>query len=112
MGKAALGLVTRRISSEETTCSHSGQSEIPLGVLAFQQPPVLEEDLDRDCVGSLKHRPRTHPARAEGRLVYNGADRDSENGNPGSRMPGWNGSLAAPRSGCASTIFRAMRLAR
>ena len=86
--------------------------EIPLGVLAFQQPPVLEEDLDRDCVGSLKHGPRTHPAHAEGRLVYNGADRDGKNGNPSSRMPGGNGSIPAPRSGCPPTIFRVMRLAR
>jgi hypothetical protein len=36
-----------------------------------------------DGVGSLKHGPRTHPAHAEGRLVYNGADRDGQNGNPG-----------------------------
>ena len=36
-----------------------------------------------DGVGSLKNGPRTHPAHAEGRLVYNGADRDGHNGNPG-----------------------------
>jgi len=36
-----------------------------------------------DGVGSLKHGSRTHPAHAEGRLVYNGADRDGQNGNPG-----------------------------
>ena len=37
-----------------------------------------------DGIGSLKHGPRTHPAHADGRLVYNGADRDGQNGNPGS----------------------------
>ena len=36
-----------------------------------------------DGVGSLKQGPRTHPAHAEGRLVYNGADRDGQHGNPG-----------------------------
>ena len=36
-----------------------------------------------DGVGSLKNGPRTHPAHAEGRLVYNGADPDGQNGNPG-----------------------------
>ena len=36
-----------------------------------------------DGVGSLKQGPRTHPAHAEGRFVYNGADRDGQNGNPG-----------------------------
>ena len=36
-----------------------------------------------DGVGSLQHGPRTHPAHAERRLVYNGADRDGQNGNPG-----------------------------
>ena len=36
-----------------------------------------------DGVGSLTHGPRTHPAHADGRLVYNGADRDGQNGNPG-----------------------------
>ena len=36
-----------------------------------------------DGVGSLKQGPRTHPAQAEGRLVYNGAERDRQNGNPG-----------------------------
>ena len=36
-----------------------------------------------DGVGSLKHGPRTHPAHAEGRLVYNSADWDGQNGNPG-----------------------------
>jgi hypothetical protein len=36
-----------------------------------------------DGVGSLKNRPRTHPAHAEGHLVYNSADRDGQNGNPG-----------------------------
>ena len=36
-----------------------------------------------DGVGSLKQGPRTHPAHAEGRFVYNGADRDGPNGNPG-----------------------------
>jgi hypothetical protein len=36
-----------------------------------------------DGGGSVKHGPRTHPAHAEGRLVYNGADRDGQNGNPG-----------------------------
>jgi hypothetical protein len=36
-----------------------------------------------DGVGSLKHGPRTHPAHADGRLAYNGADRDGQNGNPG-----------------------------
>ena len=35
-----------------------------------------------DGVGSLKQGPRTHPAHAEGRLVYNGANRDGQNGNP------------------------------
>jgi hypothetical protein len=39
-----------------------------------------------DGVGSLKHGSRTHPAHAEGRLVYNGADRDGQNGNPGSMI--------------------------
>ena len=34
-------------------------------------------------VGSLKQGPQTHPAHAEGRLVYNGADWDGQNGNPG-----------------------------
>lgn len=38
-----------------------------------------------DGVGSLKHGPRTHPAHAEGRLVYNSADWDGQNGNPGLR---------------------------
>ena len=37
-------------------------------------------------VGSLKQGPRTHPAHAEGRLRYNGADRDGQNGNPGWRV--------------------------
>ena len=36
-----------------------------------------------DGVGSLKQGPRTHPAHADGRLGYNGADRDGQNGNPG-----------------------------
>ena len=36
-----------------------------------------------DGVGSLRQGPRTHPAHAEGRLVYNGADWDGQNGNPG-----------------------------
>ena len=36
-----------------------------------------------DGVGSLKTGPRTRPAHAEGRLVYSGADRDGQNGNPG-----------------------------
>jgi len=31
-----------------------------------------------DGVGSLKHGRRMHPAHAEGRLVYNGADRDGQ----------------------------------
>ena len=39
-----------------------------------------------DGVGSLKHGPRTHPAHEDGRLVYNGADGDGQNGNPGLRM--------------------------
>ena len=39
---------------------------------------------DGDAGGSLKQGPRTHLAHAEGRLVYNGADRDGQNGNPGS----------------------------
>ena len=34
-----------------------------------------------DGVGSLKQGPRTHPAHVEGRLVYNGADRDGQNRN-------------------------------
>jgi hypothetical protein len=36
-----------------------------------------------DGVGSWKHEPRTHPAHADGRSVYNGADRDGQNGNHG-----------------------------
>jgi hypothetical protein len=36
-----------------------------------------------DGGGSVKHGPRTHPAHADGRLVYKGADRDGQNGNPG-----------------------------
>ena len=38
-----------------------------------------------DGVGSLKHGPRMHPAHAEGCLVYNSADWDGQNGNPGSK---------------------------
>ena len=40
-----------------------------------------------DGVGSLKHGSRTHPAHAEGHLVYNGADWDGQNGNPGVMAP-------------------------
>ena len=36
-----------------------------------------------DGVGSMKKGPRTYPAHAESRLVYNGADRDEQKGNPG-----------------------------
>ena len=36
-----------------------------------------------DRVGILTHGSRTHPAHAEGRLVYNSANRDGPNGNPG-----------------------------
>ena len=36
-----------------------------------------------DGVGSLTQGPRTHPVHAEGRLVYNGANRDGQIGNPG-----------------------------
>ena len=36
-----------------------------------------------DGVGSLTNGPRTRPAHAEGRLVYNGADQDGQNGSPG-----------------------------
>ena len=35
-----------------------------------------------DGVGSLKQGPRTPPAHAEGRLVYDSADWDGQNGNP------------------------------
>jgi hypothetical protein len=50
--------------------------------------PVASGMCDRnvnaaDGVGSWKHEPRTHPAHADGRLVYNGADRDGQTGNPG-----------------------------
>ena len=44
-----------------------------------------------DDVGSLKHGPRTHPAHAEGRLVYNSADWDGQNGNPGQEPDMTNG---------------------
>ena len=57
-----------------------------------QQPDAgdLAQAFDRPVnpgnrVGSLTEGPRTHPAHAEGRLVYNGADRGSTNGNPGVR---------------------------
>jgi uncharacterized protein YjbJ (UPF0337 family) len=55
--------------------------------------PVASGMCDRnvnaaDGVGSWKHEPRTHPAHADGRLVYNGADRDGQNGNPSLMRPG------------------------
>ena len=40
-----------------------------------------------DGTGSLKQGPRTHPAHAESRLVYNGADRDGQKWK--SRVMGW-----------------------
>jgi hypothetical protein len=45
--------------------------------------PVASGMCDRnvnaaDGVGSWKHEPRTHPAHADGRLLYNGADRDAK----------------------------------
>ena len=54
----------------------------------MSQHQAASGQLDRnvnpaDSVGSLKHGPRTHPAHADGHLVYNGADRDGQNGNPG-----------------------------
>ena len=54
------------------------------------QHPAASGQFDRavnpaDGVGSLKQGPRAHPAHAEGRLVYNGADWDGQNGNPGLR---------------------------
>ena len=42
-----------------------------------------------DGVGSLKHGPRTHPAHAEGCLVYKGSDLDGQNGNPGLNTMGF-----------------------
>ena len=41
-----------------------------------------------DGVGSCKHEPRTHPAHADGRLVYNGADRDAKMEIPDERRMG------------------------
>ena len=38
-----------------------------------------------DRLVSLALYRRTHPAHAEGRLGYNGADRDGQNGNPGKK---------------------------
>ena len=54
----------------------------------MSQHPAASGQFDRalnlaDGVGGLKQGPRTHPAQAEGRLVYNGPDRNGQNGNPG-----------------------------
>ena len=54
----------------------------------MSQQPAASGQFDRavnpaDGVGSLKQGPRTHPAHAEGRLIYNGVDRDGQNGNSG-----------------------------
>ena len=54
--------------------------------------PVASGMCDRnvnaaDGVGSWKHEPRTHPAHADGRLVYNGADRDAKMEIPANRRP-------------------------
>jgi hypothetical protein len=54
-----------------------------------------------DGVGSWKHEPRTHPAHADGRFVYNGADRDGQNGNPSSKLA----SSSAP-SAASSPVWR------
>ena len=51
------------------------QNQVDSGACGRHVPPA-------DGVGSLKHGPRTHPAHADGRLGYNGADRDGQNGNP------------------------------
>ena len=53
------------------------QNQVDSGACGRHVPPA-------DGVGSLKHGPRTHPAHADGRLGYNGADRDGQNGNPDS----------------------------
>ena len=50
------------------------QNQVDSGACGRHVPPA-------DGVGSLKHGPRTHPAHADGRLEYNGADRDGQNGN-------------------------------
>ena len=54
-----------------------------------------------DGVGSLKLGPRTHPAHAEGRLVYNSADRDRQNGNPGLRRKQQDGPAGVSTTRCA-----------
>ena len=68
--------------------------------------PVASGMCDRnvnaaDGVGSWKHEPRTHPVHADGRLVYNGADRDAKMEIPAIRSCSWTGLACVTNSSMA-----------
>ena len=75
------------------------QNQVDSGACGRHVPPA-------DGVGSLKHGPRTHPAHADGRLGYNGADRDGQNGNPDFGVESPEGFPADPLSVWADTLDR------